>query len=90
MLHTHGIKQEEVITNGRFNLGLFKQRLIDVTQVGQCIYPKAQARLAKQLGALGDSETITKNVVFSFNSGDSRLKRRIVKGVGYVYEKIAD
>ncbi|EKO3439433.1 hypothetical protein NTE19_003325 [Vibrio fluvialis] len=90
MLHTHGIKPEEVSTNGRFNLGLFKQRLIDVAKVGDRIDPKSQARLAKLLGATGDSETLTKKIVFSFNACDSRLKRRVEKGVGFVYEKISD
>ncbi|MBF4374555.1 hypothetical protein [Vibrio anguillarum] len=90
MLHTYGIQLEEVTTNGRFNLSLFKQRLIDVTPIGERIYPKSQARLAKQLGAKGDSETIIKDVMFTFNSCDVRLKRRVEKGFGYVYEKIAD
>lgn len=90
MLHTHGIQQEEVTTNGRFNVSLFKQRLIDVTQFGQCIYPKSQVRLAKQLGATGDADTISKAIVFAFNSADVRLKRRVEKGVGYVYEKITE
>ncbi|EJL6709592.1 hypothetical protein NMS01_003095 [Vibrio cholerae] len=90
MLHTHGIQQDEVTTNGRFNMALFKQRLIDVTQIGQRIHPKSQVRLAKQLGATGDSEAITKSITFVFNSADARLKRRVEKGVGYVYEKVSD
>ncbi|EGQ7707450.1 hypothetical protein [Vibrio cholerae] len=90
MLHTHGIQQDEVTTNGRFNMALFKQRLIDVAQLGQRIHPKSQARLAKLLGATGDTESITKSITFVFNTADARLKRRVEKGVGFVYEKVAD
>lgn len=90
MLHTHGIQQDEVMKNGRFNIALFKQRLIDITQLGGRIYPKSQARLAKELGASGDIESITQKVVFTFNTGDPRLKRRVEKGVGFVYEKISE
>ena len=64
--------------------------LNDITQLGGCIYPKSQARLAKELGASGDIEAITQKVVFTFNSGDPRLKRRVEKGVGFVYEKITE
>lgn len=90
MLHNYGIQRDDVTTNGRFNMVLFKQRLIDVTQIGQRIYPKSQTRLAKFLGATGDSESITKNIIFVFNSADARLKRRVEKGVGFVYEKVSD
>ncbi|EKA5635971.1 hypothetical protein OKZ62_001875 [Vibrio navarrensis] len=90
MLHTHGIQQDEVTTNGRFDMVLFKQKLIDVTKLGQRIHPKSQARLAKLLGATGDTDSITKNLIFVFNTADARLKRRREKGVGFVYEKVSD
>jgi len=87
MLHTHGILEEEVSKSGRFDVALFKQRVIDVTHVGGKICPSSLVRLAKQLGAHGSNEQILKHLSFSFNSSDARLKRKRGEGC-YVYERI--
>ncbi|PMN72724.1 hypothetical protein BCT00_18025 [Vibrio breoganii] len=78
------------MANGRFSMQLFKQRLIDVSNLGERIYPKSVVRLALELGAKGDSKTVVKELTFVFNSCDKRLQRRVEKGVGYIYEKIAN
>lgn len=89
-MNNYDISQEDVTSNGRFNLRLLKQKVIDYTNVGDRIYPKSLTRLAKNLGAVGSNETITKNIMAAFNSSDKRLKRRVEKGIGFVYEKVAD
>lgn len=89
MLNTRGITQNEVQKNNRFDVGLFKSRVIDVTPQGERIDPKCLGRLAQALGAKGKCDELVKKIQFSFNSGDSRLKRRRGNN-GYVYEKIGE
>lgn len=89
MLHTFGITSAEVSRNDRFDVALFKERVIDVAAVGDKINPKALGRLAMTLGAKGSLDDVVKAIMFTFNSSNSRLKRRRAEG-GYVYEKIAE
>lgn len=89
MLHTHGITTEEVSRNDRFDVSLFKERVIDVSAIGAKINPKSLGRLAMALGASGRLDDVTKAIMFTFNNSNSRLKRRRAEG-GYVYEKIAE
>lgn len=83
----HGIKPEDVTKNGRFNLSLFKTRIIDLTKVGDRISPRTLTRLAISLGAKGTAEEVSKRLRFHFNVADARLRRRRGDG-GYVYEKL--
>lgn len=89
MLNTYGITSDEVQRNDRFDVVLFKERVIDITPLGGRIDPKVLSRLAQALGAKGTSDELVKKIQFSFNGSNSRLKRRRGSN-GYVYEKIAE
>ncbi|KPM97594.1 hypothetical protein [Vibrio alginolyticus] len=90
MLHTMGITEDEVISNGRFCFPSFKKRVIEQSQTGALIDPKQLSRLAKQLGCTLHGDQLVKKLVASFNSPGPNLKRRRAKGSsGYVYEKIS-
>lgn len=82
------ISIDRVQPNGRFDYQSFRAAVLEEMQSGEWVAPLNLIRIARTLGATGDSKEIGKKLTNAFNRSCTQTKRQRKPDVsGYVYTK---